>query len=166
MRPLLILFAVLMPVVAFAQELSLTAPLAEPPAIAAPAPDMPIVDAQAPTPPAAAEDITPEGFYDVAKLQGLNKVTARISELEAPVGTSLRFGNLEIIVKRCWPAPANERPENAAMLEIIDRKPGEAPEVVFNGWMFSSSPSLAGLEHPVYDIVVLQCERRKLGEVN
>lgn len=105
----------------------------------------------------------PEGFYDIALLQGLNKVTARISKLEAPVGTSLRFGNLEVIVKRCWKSAPNERPENAALMEIIDRKPDEAPVVAFDGWMFSSSPSLAGLEHPVYDIIVLDCERRKLG---
>lgn len=109
---------------------------------------------------------TPEGFYDVAILQGLNKVTARISQLEAPVGTSVRFGNLEIIVKRCWKSAPNERPENAAMLEIFDRKPDETPVIAFNGWMFSSSPSLAGLEHPVYDVIVLECERRKLGDGN
>src|SRR5690606_22817284 len=106
---------------------------------------------------------TPEGYFDVAILQGLNKETARISQLEAPVGTSVRFGNLEIIVKHCWKSAANERPENAAMLEIFDRKPDEAPVMAFNGWMFSSSPSLAGLEHPVYDVIVLECERRKLG---
>lgn len=110
------------------------------------------------------EDPLPEGYYVLARLQGLNKVTARISELEAPVGSAIRFGNLEIIVKRCWAAPATERPESAALMEIIDRKPGEAPELAFNGWMFSSSPSLAGLEHPVYDVIVLACERRKIGE--
>lgn len=109
---------------------------------------------------------TPKGFFDVAILQGLNKVTARISQLEAPVGTSVRFGNLEIIVSRCWKSAPNERPENAAMMQIFDRKPDEAPVMVYNGWMFSSSPSLAGLEHPVYDIIVLDCERRKLDGSN
>lgn len=107
-----------------------------------------------------------EPSYNVAVLQGLNKVTARISKLEATVGTAIHFGNLEIIVKRCWQAPPSERPENAALLEIVDRKPDEAPEVVFNGWMFSSSPSLAGLEHPVYDVVVLECSNKKLGDGN
>lgn len=116
---------------------------------------------EAPQPDIEMEE-APAGYYDVAVLQGLNKVTARISQLETPVGTSVRFGNLEIIVKHCWQSAPNERPENAAMLEIFDRKPDEAPVVAFNGWMFSSSPSLAGLEHPVYDVTVLQCERRKL----
>lgn len=106
----------------------------------------------------------PDGHYSVAVLQGLNKVTARISQLEVPVGTSARFGNLELVVRRCWKSAPNERPENAALLEIIDRKPNETPIEAFNGWMFSSSPSLAGLEHPVYDIVVLECQQRELGD--
>lgn len=122
-----------------------------------------LAEAESKSPPAAASEQTPEGYYDVAVLQGLNKVTARISELEATLGTAMRFGNLEIIVKRCWQAPPSALPENAALLEIIDRKPGEAPEIAYNGWMFSSSPSLAGIEHPVYDVTVLRCERRKLG---
>lgn len=108
----------------------------------------------------------PEIVYNTAILQGLNKVTARISKLEATVGTAIHFGNLEIIVKRCWQAPPSERPENAALLEIIDRKPDEAPEIVFNGWMFSSSPSLAGLEHPVYDVIVLKCDSRELKKAD
>lgn len=102
---------------------------------------------------------TSEQFYNAAVLQGLNKVTARISKLDATVDTPIHFGNLEILVKRCWQAPPSEQPENAALLEIVDRKPDEAPEVVFNGWMFSSSPSLVGLEHPVYDVIVLECKK-------
>lgn len=128
-------------------------------------PEMPV----APEGTAAAEEVPvpqeePGINYDSAVLQGLNKVTARLSQLDAPVGTTIHFGNLEIIVKRCWQAPQTERPENAALLEIIDRRPGETPTVVFNGWMFSSSPSLSGLEHPVYDIVVLRCEKRELKD--
>lgn len=140
------LLILLFPVSAMAQDAS---PVAEP----APSAAKPIEMEE-----------TPEGHYDVAVLQGLNKVTARISRLEAPVGTSVRFGNLEVVVKRCAKSAPNERPENAALLEILDRKPGETPVVAFNGWMFSSSPSLAGLEHPVYDIIVLECLRRKLGD--
>lgn len=140
------LLILLFPVSAMAQD---AAPVSEP--------------AQTAAKPIEMEE-TPEGHYDVAVLQGLNKVTARISRLEAPVGTSVRFGNLEVVVKRCAKSAPNERPENAALLEILDRKPGETPVVAFNGWMFSSSPSLAGLEHPVYDIIVLECLRRKLGD--
>jgi hypothetical protein len=91
------------------------------------------------------------------RLQGLNKVTARVSTLEAPLGTVMNFGNLEIIARRCWQSAPEDRPENAALLEVRETRPGEGPQTVFSGWMFSSSPGLSALEHPVYDITVLSC---------
>lgn len=74
------------------------------------------------------------------------------------MGTVMNFGTLEIIARRCWKAPPEERPENAALLEIREIKAGEGPQRIFLGWMFSSSPGLSGLEHPVYDINILSCE--------
>ena len=121
----------------------------------------PLAEVPAP-PPAPEEPVGTEGYKNVANLQGLNKVTARISAIEAPLGHAVQFGNLEIVVQKCWQAPPTERPENAALMEIWDRKPNETPQSVFRGWMFSSSPSLAGLEHPVYDIIVLSCEQKDL----
>lgn len=102
-------------------------------------------------------------YYGVAKLQGLNKVTARISEIEAPLGVAVHFGALEITVDQCWQSPPDALPENAALLTIREQKPDEAPVTVFHGWMFSSSPSLSGLEHPVYDVTVLDCLKKMLG---
>jgi hypothetical protein len=105
------------------------------------------------------EPAAPE--YNTIVVQGLNKVTGHISKLEAPIGTVMRFGNLEIVARRCWKSPPEERPENAGLLEISELKPGEAPQQIFLGWMFSSSPGLSGLEHPVYDITMLACEARE-----
>lgn len=93
----------------------------------------------------------------VAVLQGLNKITARVSEIEAPIDEMVRFGTLEITVRTCYKAPPEEPPESAAFLEIVDEKPGELPVDLFSGWMFASSPALSALEHPVYDIWVLDC---------
>ena len=111
----------------------------------------------APSPPEDTDNKT-QKEYDGILLQGLNKVTGHISKLEAPVGTVMRFGNLEIVARRCWKSSPEEQPENAALLEISELKPGEPPKQIFLGWMFSSSPGLSGLEHPVYDITVLACE--------
>jgi hypothetical protein len=105
------------------------------------------------------KDNTPS--YTTVVLQGLNKVTGRTSKLEGPVGTLLRFGNLEIVARRCWKSDPEEQPENAALLEISELKTGEAPQKIFLGWMFSSSPGLSGLEHPVYDITVVACSETK-----
>ena len=93
----------------------------------------------------------------VAVLQGLDKVTARVSEIEAPVGRLVRFGTLEITVRACHKTPPEEPPESAAFIEIRDAKPGEAGVELFSGWMFASSPGLSAMEHPVYDIWVLDC---------
>jgi len=107
-----------------------------------------------------ASDTEKEVVYNTVVLQGLNKVTGHISKLDGPLGTVLRFGNLEIIAKRCWKSPPEERPENAALLDIRELTPGEGPKNIFLGWMFSSSPGLSGLEHAVYDVNVLACEYR------
>jgi hypothetical protein len=95
--------------------------------------------------------------YNTAILQGLDKVTARISSIRAPVGVPVHFGSLEIVVRACRKTPPEEPPEAAAFLEIHDIKPGEAPVEVFSGWMFASSPALSALEHPVYDVTVVDC---------
>lgn len=93
-------------------------------------------------------------------MQGLDKVTARVSTFQAPKDTTVRFGTLEITVKRCDRTPPQEPPESAVFLNIIEKRPDEPVTKLFMGWMFSSSPALSTLEHPVYDVWVLECKRR------
>lgn len=93
-----------------------------------------------------------------AVLQGLDKITARISTFEAPLGRAVRFGTLEITVKSCRKRPPEEPPETSAYMEILDIKPVQEPVRLFEGWMFASSPALSALEHPVYDVWVLDCK--------
>ncbi len=108
----------------------------------------------APAPAAAAA----EEPYAVVVLQGLDKITARISTFTARIGELVRFGTLEITARACYETPPVEPPESAAFLQIDAIDPGRPPERVFSGWMFASSPSLSALEHPVYDVWVLDCE--------
>jgi hypothetical protein len=93
-----------------------------------------------------------------ALLQGLDKTTARVSEFEAPIGKPVRFGDLSIVVRDCERNTPEERPENAAFLEIYELRPDEQQVRLFSGWMFSSSPALSTLEHPIYDVNVLECK--------
>jgi len=93
----------------------------------------------------------------VAELQGLDKVTARTQRFYAPVGQATRFGTLEIAVADCLVNVPEAPPESVAYLTIIDNKPGQAPEKLFAGWMFASTPSLSALDHGVYDVRVLAC---------
>ncbi len=93
-----------------------------------------------------------------ALLQGLDKITARVSTFEVPVGAEGARGALRVRVRACRRRPPTETPESAAFLEISERRPGEPPVLVFSGWMFASSPALHAMEHPVYDVRLLACK--------
>lgn len=93
----------------------------------------------------------------IAVLRTLDKVTARVSTIEVPVGSATTLGALEIAVRACDKRPPEEPPESAVFLEIVESKPNEAPQQLFSGWMFASSPALSALEHPVYDIWIIDC---------
>ena len=94
----------------------------------------------------------------VALLQGLDKITARVSKFEAPVGAPVRFGTLSIRVRDCENNPPEETPESAAFVEIDEMRPNEDKTRLFSGWMFASTPALSALEHPVYDVNLLECK--------
>jgi hypothetical protein len=94
----------------------------------------------------------------IAMLQGLDKITARVSEITAPVGKPVMFGSLLITVRDCEKNPPIERPEDAAFIQIDEVRPGEVNLRRFSGWMFAQSPALSSLEHPVYDVVLLDCK--------
>ncbi len=96
---------------------------------------------------------------DLVIMQGLDKVTARVSTFQAPLGTMVRFGTLSITVRSCDRTPPEEPPESAVLLDIVEIRPDEDPVPLFTGWMFASSPALSALEHPVYDVWILECQR-------
>lgn len=100
--------------------------------------------------------------HGVALLQGLDKVTARVSPLQAPLGEPIRFGRLQITARACRETPPTEPPESAAFLEIWELPPASEeaadPIQLFSGWMFASSPAVSALAHPVYDLWVVDCE--------
>ena len=99
-------------------------------------------------------------------LQGLDKVTARVSTFEIPIGKSMRFGTLEIIPRACDRTPPEAPPESTVYLDITDIRLGVSPVHLFHGWMFASSPALNALEHPVYDVWVLECKFLASGNTN
>lgn len=93
-----------------------------------------------------------------AVLQGLDKITARVSEFEVEVGTIAEFGTLSLTLRACRETRPEEAPETAAFLEISDLPPGDDEStLIFSGWMFASSPALSALEHPIYDVWVIGC---------
>jgi hypothetical protein len=111
----------------------------------------------APSPSPQAAPLGGDLSFDVAVLQGLDKVSARVVTIEAPVGEPVRFGALEIIARACKKRRPEDLPESAAFLDIWELRPGEPAAGLFRGWMFASSPALSAMEHPVYDIWVQDC---------
>ncbi|QEX21499.1 cellulase [Hypericibacter adhaerens] len=102
--------------------------------------------------------------FPVAVLRTLDKVTARVATIEVPVGSATELGSLEVTVRACDKRPPEETPESAAFLEIVETKTGEPSKTVFSGWMFASSPALSALEHPIYDIWVVDCVKPATSE--
>jgi hypothetical protein len=105
--------------------------------------------------PALAQEWQPKR---VAELQLLDKVTARISVVRATVGEPASFGTLTIRVAACNARPPDEVPDAVAWMEISDSRRGAGGQQVFRGWMFANAPGVSMLEHPVYDLRVLDCK--------
>jgi hypothetical protein len=100
----------------------------------------------------------PSLAVDAAVLRGLDKITARITTFEAPIDMEVSFGTLRITARTCKKRPPEEPPEVAVFLDISEQRPGDAERRdLFTGWMFASSPALSALEHPVYDVWVIDC---------
>ena len=99
----------------------------------------------------------------IAVLQGLDKITARVSTFEAPLDQPVRFGSLQIVARACDKKPPEETPESTAFLEITDVRPDSPSVELFKGWMFASSPAVSALEHPVYDVWVVDCKNATAG---
>ena len=101
----------------------------------------------------------------IAKLQSIDKVTARTLTFEVNVGATVKFGSLYIKLQACRKAPDIEEPESAAFMQIwevsdedTDR---EKANWVYSGWMFASSPGLSAMDHPIYDVWVLECKDKE-----
>ena len=101
-------------------------------------------------------DVYAETLYpsNIVKFRALDRVTGRNYTFEAPLNSESIFGELIIIPKLCLKNPPEKTPESATYL-IINEIGNPLP--IFEGWMFSSSPGLSALEHPVYDVWLLDC---------
>lgn len=128
-------------------------------------------------------------YWDTAVFRALDKVTARIRIVEAPLNQAVTFERFEILVRQCNKRPPEEAPNTTAFVEILEIDLDAQDEViaqngtdaqskmimeigleeqssqtrpansVFSGWMFASSPGLSAVEHPVYDVWLIDCKR-------
>ena len=97
-----------------------------------------------------------EGKFVEIKI--LDKVSSKNSKLEIQLGKETKFKNLLIKALKCENSEFDDNPEVTAYLQVKDTSNKSNDEVfVFNGWTFSSSPSIRPFDHPVYDIWLTKC---------
>ena len=94
----------------------------------------------------------------IAVSSGLDKITATIRRFEVPVDKTVLFGTLEVTPRVCNTRPPIEPPKTTAFVEINERRHVGKPRRIFTGWMFADSPGLHGVEHPVYDVWLIDCK--------
>lgn len=104
--------------------------------------------------PAVAEQIENQ----TAVFAALDKVTARISPLEIPIGQTERFGALEVTPRVCYTRPPTEPPLTSTFVEVDEIKLNGQRQRIFTGWMFAQSPGLHAVEHPVFDVWLTNCK--------
>lgn len=111
----------------------------------------------------AADTVIPRQRRRVAVVEAIDKITAERMRFEVEVGgRPVRFNQALIFSARaCEVSAENELVSDAiAYLDVTlqPRAEGAAPRQIFRGWMFSSSPAISGLQHPIYDAWVVGCK--------
>ncbi len=95
----------------------------------------------------------------IVNLKALDKITAKTSSINIPLGKIKRFGQLEIKPLKCTFSNLEGAPDTLAFIQVKDLSVKDNNQVfLFNGWTFASSPTLRSIDHPVYDLWLLGCE--------
>ena len=93
-----------------------------------------------------------------AQLTGLDKITAKKSDILINLGETKKFGPLEIKVLKCGKTNSKYKNDSVAYLQVKDISKNENEKVfIFNGWTFSSDPTIAPFDHAIYDIQLVNC---------
>lgn len=100
-----------------------------------------------------AEEIT----TNAAIMQAMDKVTGRVNKLTIPVNSKVSFGDFSLVLRMCKKRPAEETPENFAFIDVTDKSFGTDEYNIFRGWILSSTPGISAIEHPIYDMWLLEC---------
>jgi len=98
----------------------------------------------------------PESKFIEIKI--LDKVSSKNNLLKIKIGEEKKYKNLLIKSLKCKNSEFDDNPEITAYLQVIDLTSNNNDEVfVFNGWTFSSGPTINPFDHPVYDIWLMKC---------
>ena len=94
-----------------------------------------------------------------AILLGLDKITAKSSELIVNLNERKKFGPLEIKILKCGKVKVDNKTDSVAYMQVKDLTKNENDQVfIFNGWTFASDPNLTPFDHAIYGLQLLNCK--------
>ncbi|MEO8759160.1 MAG: DUF2155 domain-containing protein [Devosia sp.] len=105
--------------------------------------------------PALAETIS----NPIASFSGLDKITGRITNFDVYIDETVQFGALQITPRVCYTRPPTETQRTSVFLEVDQVSLKGGSQRIFTGWMFADSPALNAIDHPVYDIWLVDCKQ-------
>ncbi len=105
--------------------------------------------------PAAAATIS----NPIASFSGLDKITGRITNFDVYINETVQFGALQITPRVCYTRPPTETQRTSVFLEVDQVSLKGGTQRIFTGWMFADSPALNAIDHPVYDIWLVDCKQ-------
>ncbi|GLK80932.1 hypothetical protein GCM10008174_26730 [Methylopila turkensis] len=101
---------------------------------------------------------TPRIENPVAVFNGLDKITGRITEFDVAIDRTVAFGALQVTPRICYTRPPTEQPNTTSYVEVVETTLGDEQKKIFSGWMFAASPGLSSVEHPIYDVWLVDCK--------
>ena len=105
--------------------------------------------------PALAETIS----NPIASFSGLDKITGRITNFDVYIDETVQFGALQITPRVCYTRPPTETQRTSVFVEVDQVSLKGGAQRIFTGWMFADSPALNAIDHPVYDIWLVDCKQ-------
>ena len=105
---------------------------------------------------------TDEGYKNSSvEINILDKVSSKNTILKLKIGEEKKFQNLLIKVLKCENSKFDDDPEITAYIQVKDLNISDNDKVfIFNGWTFSSTPTLNPFDHPVYDLWLSSCKTK------
>ena len=93
-----------------------------------------------------------------AVFNGLDKVTGVTTTFEVKVGEEKQFGGLIVKAEVCYTRPITEEPKTVSFVSVTEIASNKQRRQIFSGWMFAQSPGLNAVEHPIYDVWLVNCK--------
>ncbi len=93
-----------------------------------------------------------------AVFSGLDKITGRIVAFDVRINETVQFGALQVTPHVCYTRPPTEKQETLAFVEIDEITLDKKIQALFRGWFIEDSPGLSAVEHPIYDVWLVNCK--------